>query len=220
MLQPRRICAWCKGPIAPNKRPESIFCRQRCRQASHRFAVRRTQLRATAQPRTFAYADPPYIGKARYYPEKREVDHAALIRRLRTEYPDGWALSTSSEALLEVWSICPEAKLRIWVKVPMKVKSYSPAVSFEALLIAGGRMLGAGVAQDLEDSLVYRGRHRAFPGAMMGMKPPAFAEWMFRLLGARRGDTLDDLFPGSGAIGEAWRRYTGESTAAMKRVAR
>ena len=46
-----------------------------------------------------------------------------------------------------------------------------------------------------------------FPGAMVGMKPPQFAVWMFSQLGARPGDELVDLYPGSGAIGEAWRRY-------------
>ena len=32
---------------------------------------------------------------------------------------------------------------------------------------------------------------------------------MFGQLGARGGDELVDLYPGSGAIGEAWRRYAG-----------
>ncbi len=41
------------------------------------------------------------------------------------------------------------------------------------------------------------------------MKPPQFAVWMFRQLGARGGDELVDLYPGSGAIGVAWRRYAG-----------
>jgi hypothetical protein len=41
--------------------------------------------------------------------------------------------------------------------------------------------------------LVAVGRFRnASPGAMVGMKPPAFAEWMFRQLGASRGDRLDN----------------------------
>lgn len=40
------------------------------------------------------------------------------------------------------------------------------------------------------------------------MKPPEFSVWMFRLLGARRGDELVDLFPGSGAVTRAWERYT------------
>jgi hypothetical protein len=60
----------------------------------------------------------------------------------------------------------------------------------------------------IADGLIAQGRFRAFPGAMVGMKPPTFAEWMFRLLGASRGDTLDDLFPGSGAITVAWTRFT------------
>jgi hypothetical protein len=41
------------------------------------------------------------------------------------------------------------------------------------------------------------------------MKPPRFAVWMFGQLGARAGDELVDLYPGSGAITEAWRRCTG-----------
>jgi hypothetical protein len=39
------------------------------------------------------------------------------------------------------------------------------------------------------------------------MKPPEFAVWMFAQLGARPGDTLDDLYPGSGAVGRAWALY-------------
>ncbi len=50
---------------------------------------------------------------------------------------------------------------------------------------------------------------RAFPGAIVGMKPPQFAVWMVCQLGARSGDELVDLYPGSGAVGEAWRRYAG-----------
>jgi hypothetical protein len=36
----------------------------------------------------FAY-DPPYPGKAGYYPEQAEVDHQALIERLVADLPDG-----------------------------------------------------------------------------------------------------------------------------------
>jgi hypothetical protein len=35
------------------------------------------------------------------------------------------------------------------------------------------------------------------------MKPPQFAIWMFTQLGARAGDELVDLYPGSGAVAEA-----------------
>jgi hypothetical protein len=32
--------------------------------------------------------------------------------------------------------------------------------------------------------------------------------WAFQQLGARPGDELVDLYPGSGAVSQAWRRYT------------
>lgn len=53
------------------------------------------------------------------------------------------------------------------------------------------------------------GEPRAFPGAIVGMKPPQFAEWVFRMLGAAPGDELDDLYPGSGAVSLAWSRHVG-----------
>jgi len=91
--------------------------------------------------------------------------------------------------------------------------------AWEPLLVAGGREHGTDAPQDLlddletddvvlDDVLDYRGRYDSFNGALVGMKAPEFAMWMFRQLGARPGDTLDDLYPGSGAIGRAWTLYT------------
>lgn len=167
---------------------------------------------AAAQPMRFAYADPPYPGKAHLYPERKEVDHRELVDQLVDGYPDGWALSTSSESLRDVWALCPaDARLHVWVKSPRRTRSRRALSTFEALLVCGGRPLRVDVVQDLEDALVARGRFRAFPGALTGMKPPAFATWMFELLGARPGDELVDLFPGSGAVTRAWERYAGAS---------
>jgi hypothetical protein len=44
---------------------------------------------------------------------------------------------------------------------------------------------------------------------VIGMKPPAFCAWVFDLLGAAPGDSLDDLFPGSGMVGRSWLWYVG-----------
>ena len=55
----------------------------------------------------FAYADPPYPGRAHYYPEQTEVDYRAMVERLVAEFEDGWALSTSAEALQDVLAVCP-----------------------------------------------------------------------------------------------------------------
>ena len=46
------------------------------------------------------------------------------------------------------------------------------------------------------------------PCRVVGAKPAVFCRWLFDLLGAACGDTLDDLFPGSGAVGRAWLAYT------------
>jgi hypothetical protein len=40
---------------------------------------------------------------------------------------------------------------------------------------------------------------------LVGRKPGVFCTWVFELLGMLPGDELDDLFPGSGMVGRAWR---------------
>ena len=47
------------------------------------------------------------------------------------------------------------------------------------------------------------------PGRVIGAKPAAVCRWIFDLLGAAPGDTLDGLFPGSGAVTRAWDARTG-----------
>lgn len=197
--------------MPPGRRRDARTCSKRCRQAKHRFKVRRTDQVATDRPMHFAYADPPYPGLARRYYGCDEVDHAELIARLVEDYPDGWALSTSAEALRDVWALCPpkpETRLHVWVNGPRKVKSYRALHAFEALLVAGGRARPEPIVEDLSDALIFGGRQPSHPGALVGMKPAPFCEWLFRLLGAARGDALDDLFPGSGAVGRAWALYT------------
>lgn len=90
--------------------------------------------------RRYAYADPPYPGQARklYGAEAAagrvaiEVNHLLLIGHLLDEYPDGWALSTSTPALRQVLNLChdqgiPDADIRVgsWCK-PFAV--YKPGV--------------------------------------------------------------------------------------------
>ena len=89
----------------------------------------------------FAYADPPYPGCAHLYPEKREVDHDALIRRLFYDYPDGWALSTNTPSLRELLNLCPpEVRVAAWVK-PFAVfkPNVNPAYAWEPVIWMGGR---------------------------------------------------------------------------------
>lgn len=170
----------------------------------------------------FAYADPPYPKMARrYYGDHPdfagEVDHEDLIHRLMRDYPDGWALSTSAEATQMVWRMCPPStRLHIFVNGPRVVKSYQPLHAYEAVLVYGGRPRSQPVAEDLSDVLMFGGRQHSHPGALPGMKPAVFCEWVFKLLGATVGDELDDLFPGSGAVSRAWALFTGEDDAGVQ----
>lgn len=160
----------------------------------------------------FAYADPPYPGKAGIYADHPdfggEVNHHELLDVLCSRYPDGWALSTSAEGLRMVLPACPEGvRVCCWVRKPRITKTRRATSMWEPVLVYGGRVQLEPVVQDLGDVLLWGGRQHSHPGALAGMKPAAFCEWVFRLLGARQGDQLDDLFPGSGAIGRAWQLY-------------
>ena len=76
------------------------------------------------------------------------------------------------------------------------------------MIYCGGRQLVTG--QRRADSLVCGvGPLDTLPGRVIGAKPAAVCRWIFTLLGAAPGDRLDDLFPGSGAVGRAWAAYTG-----------
>lgn len=223
-------------------RNDAETCCVVCRKRRHRFKqglgvaprgdrpATRPAHQVGLEPARFAYADPPYPQKAFLYkghPDYAgEVDHADLVARLVDGYPDGWALSTSGAALPYVLSLCPpDVRVCIWRRQVRYVPSGRALSTYEAVVVWRGRLHATGRTQDLldvldplgEESLPdpvldYRGRYESFYGALIGMKPPEFATWMFRQLGAQRGDTLADLFPGSGAVARAWDIMYGEGS--------
>lgn len=193
-------CASCPREIPRSRRQR--YCSPACRAEDLR-----------AGPRRFAYADPPYPNTAYLYRDHPdfagEVDHAELVDRLVAEFPDGWALSTSAAALREVWALCPRStRLMIWDKpfTPMKPTA-SVQFGWEPVLVCGGRprQLADGLVRDVVSANPVA--YRSVDGGVIGMKPPAFCHWLFKILGARPGDELVDLFPGSGAVAAAWQRF-------------
>jgi hypothetical protein len=48
-------------------------------------------------------------------------------------------------------------------------------------------------------------------GYVVGAKPQAFCFWLFDAMGLRPSDELVDLFPGTGAVAEAWDAWTAQS---------
>lgn len=149
-----------------------------------------------------AYADPPYPGRAHLYVDHPdyagEVDHGALIETL-CGY-DGWALSTSAEALRDLLPLCPpNARVLAWVK-------HTVTVSWEPVIVVPARP-PEGVRDWIQvepDSYQWRPKPDSY---VIGQKPDAFCMWMLAWLGATPDDTLDDLFPGSGNVTAAWAKW-------------
>lgn len=157
-----------------------------------------------------AYADPPYVGQAKRHYQAHadyagEVDQEALIRRLVRDYPDGWALSCSSPSLRSLLPLCPAGvRVLAWVKPFASFKpGVNPAYAWEPVLVCGGRRRTRQQAT-IRDWLAASCTLRR---GLAGVKPEAFCFWLFAVMGMQSGDTLDDIFPGTGAVGAAWQRY-------------
>lgn len=160
----------------------------------------------------FAYADPPYLGCGRLYPEHPEAriwddpeTHRALIERLSQEYPDGWALSCHTPSLKTLLPMCPDdVRIGAWTK-PFHVykKGVRPAYAWEPLLYRGGRNSKhpppekGGKATTPKDFIAV---NITLKKGLTGAKPPGFCAWVLDLLNFQPGDQLDDLFPGTGSM--------------------
>lgn len=157
----------------------------------------------------FAYADPPYLGQARRHyshdPNAAEVNHPLLVAYLQTF--DAWALSLSAPSLRVILPMCPpEARVMPWVK---PFASFKPGVrvayAWEPVIVCGGR---PGTREDptVRDWVA---ANITMQRGLCGAKPQAFSWWLFEVWGATLEDELSDVFPGSGAVGEAWTAYRG-----------
>lgn len=206
-----RACRWCGQPMPATSRRDALTCSKRCRQSRWRFDVAPAGA-ATLRPMRFAYADPPYPGLARRYYASAEVNHPLLIAYLCEQWPDGWALSTSSDALRDVLLMCPPSvRVCSWHRGERRGRSHRPRDAWEPLIVCGGRARVIEPQESCCNALAAAGKHRSHPGRLVGMKPPAFSRWMFAQLGAMVGDELEDVFPGSGSVSRAWALYQGRA---------
>lgn len=158
-----------------------------------------------------AYADPPYLGCCGLYKHEHHgggcwddpETHRLLIERLRDEFPDGWALSLHEPSLRVILPMCPtDCRTSPWVKPFASFKpNVNPAYTWEPVIWRGGRKrerYEPTVRDYVAAGITLR---RGFTGA----KPETFCRWLFDILGARADDEFVDLFPGSNAVGEAWK---------------
>lgn len=161
----------------------------------------------------FCYADPPYPGQAKRYahdPRHAEVDPVELMLWLEREYPDGWAMSTSSPALRVIAPAMPErARIAAWGKTFANMKpNVYPCYAWEPVILRTAQFASEGNAVQRDRRTPYDWM-QSMPTMrnFMGAKPSEFCFWIFDMLGARQGDELVDLFPGTGAVSQAWEFY-------------
>ena len=197
----RDACDWCGEPIPLDARSDA--------ETRWRFRRRLELLEQASQPLRLGVGDPPYPGKAHLYRDHPdyggEVDHASLLQELDTF--DGWVLATSAEALPRVVSLASRYdgwRVAAWVRGGRPGRRAGPVSSWEPVLYKPARAVPHRDQPD--DSLVFTSRPRTSdPDRVIGAKPSAWWAWIFRLMGARSGDELVDLFPGSGGGMRAWR---------------
>lgn len=168
----------------------------------------------------FAYADPPYLGCGRLYakhhPEAMIWDdpgeHRRLVERLCDEYRDGWALSLHEPSLRTILGFCPEdVRVASWVKPFASFKpNVTRAWTWEPVIFRGGRPIPR-TAPTWRDHI---SESITLKKGLTGAKPRKFCEWVLDGLNYQPGDTLDDLFPGTGIMAEAV-RHRSEPTAIM-----
>lgn len=171
----------------------------------------------------FAYADPPYLGlAAKFYGHLHEAaaeydkpeTHRALIDRLCDEYTDGWAMSLHSPALRVILPMCPaDVRVMSWVK---PFASFKPGVgvayAWEPIVVRGGRRRTREQSTVRDWCAVNITLRKGFTGA----KPAAFVWWVLDVLGVEPADTIDDLFPGSGAVTVAIDEWRAAASGAMQ----
>tara|TARA_Y100000310_G_scaffold344025_1_gene454607 strand:- start:11604 stop:12131 length:528 start_codon:yes stop_codon:yes gene_type:complete len=153
----------------------------------------------------FAYADPPYIGQAKKHYDSEEVDHKELLRELTGGLYGGWALSCSSPSLQEILALCPtDVRVGAWVKPFCSFKAnVNPAYAWGPVIFWGGKKR----TREQPTMRDWVSENITLKRGLSGAKPDKFSFWVFSCLGAGEGDRLIDMFPGTGAVEQAWDIY-------------
>lgn len=123
--------------------------------------------------------------------------HRALLESLMMVY-DGWAIATSPDGIHAYDPLPAACRTLVWVRPNANPGSHHILTTWEAVILyppAGRRSNrnGAGVVRDVLTCNVPR-------GGFSGTKPPEWTAWVLKAMSYRPGDTVVDLFGGSGAV--------------------
>jgi len=162
----------------------------------------------------FAYADPPYLGCGKLYAEHHPdavvwddpASHRDLIARLVSDFPDGWLMSLSSPSLKTILPMCPDdCRVSAWVK-PFAVfkPNVGVAYAWEPVIWRGGRKR----TREQDTVRDWVSANITLRRGLTGAKPRDFCRWIFEILNIQPGDDFVDLFPGTGAVMDAFRDWS------------
>lgn len=168
------------------------------------------------------YADPPYIGQSKKHygdhPDYAgEVNHRDLLQHLDNDY-DGFVLHMSSPSLGYIAHLVEEygisGRWMAWMKPFCAFKrNVSVAYAWEPVLIkfarkpiVSGRMVMRDFIEEADPDFVNDAVRESITmkKGLSGAKPERVCRWAFEMLGADPDDELVDLFPGTGAVTQAW----------------
>ena len=144
--------------------------------------------------------------KANTHPDAHEWDkpatHRDLVERLCAEY-DGWGIAMNPGNLTDYLTWTPQPyRIAVWVKPNAMPTNSRPIRSWEPVLVRvpDGRRRPSANRSPVRDYLVAAKPATGFAGA----KPASWTRWVLDMLGYDPAvDTVEDLFPGSGAVSAA-----------------
>lgn len=124
--------------------------------------------------------------------------HRQLLNDLVRDY-DGWAIATTPDGLGAYGPLPVGCEVLAWVKPNAVPGGWRLRGTWEAVIVFIPYERRAGDSRGLVPAHLIAS-HR--PNGFAGSKPPEWARWVLAALGYDPvSDTVDDLFPGSGAIG-------------------
>ena len=158
---------------------------------------------------SFWYGDSSWVTKAAtasdFHAAAREWDdparHRVLMEQLDSEF-DGWAIATAHDGL-PCYGLLPRgARIMVWHKPNSCAGASRLRNVWEPVIVRppdsrlSSRLLGG----QIPDLLTATAPRAGFAGA----KPPEWTRWVLDALGYDpETDTVDDMFPGSGAVAAA-----------------
>jgi len=180
-------------------------------------------LRVTYRSRAVRwYGEPPGTvrqspGGARpadFHPAAADWDdlsaHRSLLESLCEEY-DGWAIATTPDGLGAYHPLPVAARVMAWLRTRSIPGGHRIQSNWEAVIVLppeGRRSRASG--RRMNDTLLTPVPSIGFAGA----KPPEWTHWVLNALGYEAGDTVVDLFPGSGSVSAAISTISASSEAA------